>query len=461
MKSTWFGLAPATLLAAGWIALTPAGAAELGDIKAEVEQLRDILRQSQAAHEQHIDALQRRIENLESAVAEQAAAQPPTAPAETGYSLSDILGPPSGGSGFNIGADILFSGGGSSVGDDEIGNLHAGGHDPKVNGFTFQNFEFVVGGAVDPYFDAQANLIVLISPEGETVVELEEAYATTRGLPGGFQVKAGQYFTEFGRQNPQHPHVWDFTDQPVIMSRLIGPDNLRSQGARVAWLSPLPWFSELTFGVQNARGETVGSFLGSAGGAVGGAVFLNRQSRNFSDLLYSARWLNGFDATDNTSVNVGVSGLFGPNATGADTDTLILGADLYLKWQPDRTVRGFPFVSWQSEVMWREFEAVFPDGSAQDLTDWGFYSQALWGFEPGWIAGLRLGHANADGDTRADPLRDTRWRVSPNLTWYPTEFSRLRLQYNRDWAEFLVDGSADSVWLQLEVSLGSHFAHTF
>ena len=451
-----FRLARATLVAMGALAFMPgAGStAELDDLKAEIEQLREIMRQSQTTYEGQIQTLEQRIDNVEETAAQQAApviAAPPVS----------ILGPTGSGSGFNIGADILFSGGGSSVGDDEIAGLNAGGHDPKVNGFTFQNFELVVGGVVDPYFDAQANLIFLINPAGETVVELEEAFATTRGLPGGFQIKAGQYFTEFGRQNPQHPHVWSFTEQPVIMSRLFGPDNLRSQGARVAWLSPLPWFSEFTFGVQNASGETVTSFLASPGASVGGALFLDRQSRNFSDLLYSGRWLNGFDVTDGTSINWGISGLYGPNATGADTNTTILGTDLYLKWQPARTVRGFPFVSWQSEVMWRKFEAVFPDGSAQDLTDWGFYSQGLWGFEPGWIAGLRVGHANANGIARTDPLRDTRWRVSPNLTWYPTEFSRLRLQYNRDWAEFLADGSADSVWLQLEVSLGSHFAHTF
>ncbi|MCZ6522568.1 MAG: hypothetical protein O7A68_01705, partial [Alphaproteobacteria bacterium] len=33
---------------------------------------------------------------------------------------------------------------------------------------------------------------------------------------------------------------------------------------------------------------------------------------------------------------VGVSGLYGPNATGADTDTFILGADLYLKRRDPR-----------------------------------------------------------------------------------------------------------------------------
>jgi hypothetical protein len=450
-------LAGTLLIGAAALASSASLAAEdVTVLREELDALKQQMEEMQRTYQQRIELLEQRIQSVESEPAEEPVVVAPPPP----YPLGEISAAPAG-TGFQIGADVLMAGGGSSVGDDEVANLHAGGHDPKENGFTFQNFELVVGGAVDPYFDAQANLIVLIDQEGETVVELEEAYATTRSLPWGLQVKAGQYFTDFGRQNPQHPHVWDFTDQPVILSRLFGADNLRSQGAQVAWLTPLPWYSELLFGAQNARGETVVSFLGEEGQSIGGAEFLGRQSRNFSDLLYLARWLNGLDLSDETSVNWGVSGLYGPNATGTSTSTYILGSDLYMKWQPPYTVRGFPFLSWQTEALWRRFEAGFADAPVVDLSDWGFYTQGLWGFSPGWVAGLRVGHANADGDTRNDPLRDTRWRVSPNLTWYPTEFSRLRLQYNRDWAEFLADGSADSVWLQLEVSLGSHFAHKF
>jgi hypothetical protein len=77
------------------------------------------------------------------------------------------------------------------------------------------------------------------------------------------------------------------------------------------------------------------------------------------------------------------------------------------------------------------------------------------------VAGLRWEYATADGDTASDPLRDTRKRLSPNLTWYTTEYSKLRLQYNRDRAEHLVDKNADSLWLQVEFNLGSHAAHVF
>ena len=63
-----------------------------------------------------------------------------------------------------------------------------------------------------------------------------------------------------------------------------------------------------------------------------------------------------------------------------------------------------------------------------------------------------------------DPERQSRWRASADLTWYPTEFSKLRLQYNHDFLEatdFLGSGSADSVFLQFEFSLGAHAAHKF
>jgi hypothetical protein len=59
-----------------------------------------------------------------------------------------------------------------------------------------------------------------------------------------------------------------------------------------------------------------------------------------------------------------------------------------------------------------------------------------------------------------DPLRGERWRVSPNLTWYPSEFSKIRLQYNYDRRQE-IDETDHSVWLQFEFLLGSHAAHKF
>lgn len=441
----------------GMLLLNPGAAFADQETEALRRQFTEIKQQMlrlQQTYEQQIEVLERRLEGLEAKASESTvvAAAPalptmPTAPRS---------------SGLQIGLSGLFAAGGSSVDNNALERLQGGAHDPNQNGFTVQNVELSIGGTVDPYFDAQANIIFQIDADGETVVELEEAFFTTRSLPWGLQVKGGQYFTEFGRQNPQHPHTWTFVDQPVVLSRFFGGDGLRSQGARVSWLMPADWYSELNLGIQNPKGETVVSFLNAPGEDIGGHTLIDRDARNVGDLLYTARWLNGFDLSDTVSMNAGASGLWGPNASGRTTDTNIVGADLYLKWQPAYTQRGFPFVSWHSEVLKRRYEAGDPgDPGRETLKDWGLFTQALWGFKPGWVAGLRWEYATADGDTAADPLRDTRKRLSPNLTWYPTEYSKLRLQYNRDWTQHLPGKTADSLWLQLEFNLGSHAAHVF
>ena len=55
-------------------------------------------------------------------------------------------------------------------------------------------------------------------------------------------------------------------------------------------------------------------------------------------------------------------------------------------------------------------------------------------------------------------------RITADLTWYPTEFSKLRLQYQHDWLDenfFLASREEDSVILQFEFILGAHGAHKF
>jgi hypothetical protein len=168
-------------------------------------------------------------------------------------------------------------------------------------------------------------------------------------------------------------------------------------------------------------------------------------------------------------VLVGVSGAFGPNDTGPDARTQIYGADVFYKWKPANAHGGFPFVKWQTEGMLRRFEAgrgldeSFP--VSENFNDWGVYSQVVWGFRQGWTTGLRGDYLHMEGSQFTDaPNRTSRWRASLNLTWYPTEFSKLRLQYNHDFlndVDAIGRGNADSVFLQFEFSLGAHAAHKF
>ena len=249
----------------------------------------------------------------------------------------------------------------------------------------------------------------------------------------------------------------------------------------MSWLTPTPFYSELFLAVQNSQGETAYSFRNDNGGE----PFLGRpveqgSVKSFGDMLFAPRYAVSFDLSETQTLLAGISAAFGPNGSGGNMDTQLYGVDVYWKWKPSKAHGGFPFVSWQTEAILRRYEAgaytstYCPGGDApcldiplrvETLTDWGFYSQVLWGFRKGWVAGLR-GDYVARTEQAAyeqmlgnDPQRLPRWRISPNLTWYPSEFSKIRLQYNYDDREDI--GVDHSVWLQWELLLGAHAAHKF
>jgi len=197
----------------------------------------------------------------------------------------------------------------------------------------------------------------------------------------------------------------------------------------------------LLLAVQNGRGGTAFSFRNPGEhGIFFDRMSTDREMRGLQDFLYLPRFENSFNLSDTQTVLVGASGAFGSNETGAHARTQIYGGDLFYKWKSSHAEGGFPFLKWQSEVMYRRFEAgrgideMFP--VAETFHDWGMYSQVLWGFKKGWVAGVRGDYLHMEDSHFTDDLdRQSRSRVSANLTWYPTEFSKLRLQYNHDFLE--------------------------
>jgi hypothetical protein len=346
-----------------------------------------------------------------------------------------------------------------------VRSLWLGDHDPRVRGFTIPNAEIAFDGAVDPYFTAAAYLVYKLDENGETGVELEEAYGQTTSLPHNLQLKGGQFFAEFGRQNPQHPHSWAFGDQPLVMSRILGPEGLRGQGVRASWLAPTPFYTEVLVGVMNATGGTAFSFRSDESAEIHGGVPLDSAVAGLSDLLLVPRVASSFDIGDTQTLLFGLSGAFGPNNSGPDANTRVLGADVYYKWKSTTAEKGFPFVSVQAEAMSRRYEAaarLAEDESilrAETLEDLGAYGQILWGIKPLIVAGVRGEFVNGDDASFQTENRQDRYRMSTNLTWFPTEFSKVRLQYNYDHRRLV--GNDHSLIAQFEFLLGAHAAHKF
>ncbi|HEY0094635.1 MAG TPA: zinc-regulated TonB-dependent outer membrane receptor [Archangium sp.] len=326
--------------------------------------------------------------------------------------------------------------------------LQTGGHDPTANGFNLQQLELSINTAVDPYFRFDGNIVF-----SQFGVEIEEAYATTTNLPGNLQVRGGQFLTRFGRINPTHPHSWEFVDQPFAIGRVFGGEGNRGLGVEASWLTPLPWYMEVLGSVTDATGvSTARSFLGDDLGGVTSPF----------DFQFTGAVKQFFPLGDDLSLLWGLSAADGPNPTGYRNRTDVFGTDVYLKYRP---LRGgsFTTVALQAEVLYRRRQ--IPEDVLWDVNGYG---QLSWRFAQRWGTAARyeLGTParTLAGRLAEDPL-DPEWtanrqRISANVSFYPTEFSRLRLQGATDLVGWR-DRPDYSVFLALEVVVGAHGAHAF
>lgn len=335
--------------------------------------------------------------------------------------------------------------------------LMTGAHDPQENGFNLQQLEFATSALVDPYFRFDA--FIVFSQFG---VEIEEAYATTLSLPLNLQARMGQFLTRLGRLNETHPHSWEFVDQPFINGRFLGGEGNRGLGAEVSVLMPLPWYVEFAISSTDARGEaTARSFFG------GGPTALT-QILSPLDLQWTAVLDQFFPFNDDWSLSWGLGWAVGPNPTGYNNYTNIGAMDLYLKFKPATAA------SWQEFRVTVEGMVRARQVPGDRQLDFGGYASVFWKFARRWAVAARyeIGSPSfgIDGEIidsgpglgfLTDPAwTDYRHRIGANITFWPTEFSRLRLQTALDLPLWRVNPEF-MVFFAGEVLAGAHGAHKF
>ncbi len=290
-----------------------------------------------------------------------------------------------------------------------------------ATGMHVQELEVRFTSFVDPYWKAD---FILAFPGGEGV-EVEEGYVTSLGLPYGMRMQAGKFYAALGRQNLLHTHAFAFLDAPLVNQRLLGDEGLNEAGVSVQWLTPLPWFVEVTGQVLDGANERFAS-------------------ADDGDLLYAGHLKSFHELGDATTVEWGGSAATGGNAAGGTSS--LLGADLTVKWRPLGAGTRRAFI-WQTEYLRAD------DDSPGATAEGGLYTQTQVQFARRWWAEGRLDWL---GLPKAEPRRA--WRASALLALVPSEFSALRLQYSRLHDE---GDNAHQVMLQLNVTIGAHPAHNY
>ena len=394
-----------------------------------------------------------------------------------GHSSDEVDDPP----GFDLGA-----------------HAHSHGHDHShgvEEGFSLREVELTFEAAVDPYFDAMATIGIASGN-----IEVEEAFISTRLLPAGLRIKAGKFLSDVGYINKMHLHDWLFADAPWMREHMLGDEGLNEKGVQLTWLPPTDMYLQLGVEALEGQSEGVASYIGDGRHEIVTILPDNeapsrnrwRSHKGLSDRdgprLFAgfAKWspdMPGMNHAMQIGAFGGISRTFQleeSHSSGRletwDGDAWFAGADAVYKYDGQGAM-GHGNLVLQAEYLYRQLELdyrsqQFADFSTLLVTDFskqtwkqdGLYAQGVYGFAPRWTAGLRwdaLGLFQNEGfEGRGTPKNfGTSHRYATQLSYAPTEFSRIRAQANYS---DLADG--DDSWmliLQYNVSFGAHGAHAF
>ncbi len=346
-------------------------------------------------------------------------------------------------------------------------------------GFSTGHNELTISANIDDKFFGLINTAI-VQEDGETEVELEEAYIETLKLGSGFKLKAGQFFSDIGYLNNIHDHAHDFADRPLVYDALFG-GHLVGTGLQASWVAPTDNYfkfgAEVTGGSEYPGGEnsdnnTGLAFFAKTGGDIGS---------NSSWKLGASYYQSEFDVRE-----AGGHGHGAEEEVEADNELLdgevdVAGIDFVYKWAPQGNSKKTNF-KLQGEYFVRNENGdseFTEDGNTAkanyDGKQKGFYVQGVYQFRPAWRVGLRYDHLEADnnvtnfssaGIDEDEFLEESGLGTEGNpnktslmLDYSPSHFSRIRLQYSS--LDNGHDDKNDYVMLQYIMSLGAHGAHSF
>jgi hypothetical protein len=276
------------------------------------------------------------------------------------------------------------------------GIVLANSADPGRNEIQAQEFELDLQAALDPF--SRMRVTLALREEG---VEIEEGYLHYNSLPGSMDLSVGKFRQRWGLLNRQHRHALPQSDYPLAYQALFGEEGLAQTGLSLSWLLPKLWASSNELSLEITNGENDIAFAGEF----------------FEDFSFLGRFSNYWDLSPAAYFEWGLSGIAGKTAW--DGSNRVYGTDFSYRWSPPARAK-YRGILWRTELLWSEKE----DELGQWQDSWGGYS---------YLEGLVLRnlYLGARVDRAADPLApdDYRWGVLPYITWWQSEYVRLRGEY--------------------------------
>ncbi len=285
---------------------------------------------------------------------------------------------------------------------------------------------------VDPYI--RADFFLSLSREPITHkygMEVEEGYLTTLTLPYRLQLKVGKFREAAGRINPVHPHALPFIDLPAAYVNYFGEEGLNDEGASLSWLAPTKsFYQELIFQATSGTSES--------------PVFNRGENNRF---VYLGHLKNFFTLSQNATLELGLTGITGPNDSSRNTN--IAAVDLTYKWKPVQ-MNTYKSVTWQSEFFYGNARYA----SNQAHNSFGFYSFVEDQVAKRWFLTARYDYAQRPYD---HSILVQAYSITAG--WYATEFQKIEIEGKH--TSVNVEPDYTQAWLRWIFVIGAHGAHQY
>jgi hypothetical protein len=340
----------------------------------------------------------------------------------------------------------------SAVGD-LIGDFSPKGSTQEdATRFGVREIELALQAVVDPYFRGDV-FLGFSDAEG---VHIEQAFLTTTSLPG-FELRLGRFFMPVGKQGTTHRHDLHTIEYPWVIQRLLGEEGLKGTGVYVSKIfSPLGFYQELQLTAVDKFGE------------VEGLVAEEPTNKEIGGLGFSARLRNYWDLSQAANLELSASAVTGkreqpfdfgltppaPDVNAVIASNAVYGGDVTFRWRPLEQGLYRSFIA-QAEVYHQVNQRIEdPDygGPNRDFT--GAYGFARWQMTRRTYIGGRY-------DWLQDPELngETLTAGSGYLQWFPSEFSKLTLAFER----VMPTGAeaTNRILLQATFAIGPHKPHPF
>jgi hypothetical protein len=288
-----------------------------------------------------------------------------------------------------------------------------------------REFEFAFQSALDPY--SNTKIFLAASEEG---VEIEEGYLYWTGLPGRLRLDVGKFRQQVGDLNRWHLHALPETEYPLVYQRFFSEEGLGGIG--------LSLYTTLPFSLGGGTHE----------------VWLQGTTAESDPLLASGhqpvllgRLQNFWQLTRTTYAQVGITGL-GGNNDSVGLRSRVVGLDFRATYRP-------PEAGTRRDITFRA------EGYRLHATEVGVTTNRYGAFldlqartSRRWVFGARYDWVEAPRGPD-----DTEWRITPNLTWWQSEFVYLRLEGEHRHSE--LEGSRNMLSLQAVWAMGPHKHETY